>query len=64
MRFLECEFPTPSIEAKAVSFLQIRAADLGLGHPHRLGLHALRRGAARELVSKGWNLGTLLTVGG
>ena len=48
----------------AAEWLRIALEARGVPHGDKFGLHALRRGAARELVSAGGGLPTLLKAGG
>ena len=50
--------------SKAVDYLRTMLRLTGVARPNEFGLHALRRGAAQDLVECGGDLPTLLLAGG
>ena len=55
---------SPSIARDAVGWLRVALAARDVPDANLYGLHSLRRGAARDLVSSGGDLPTLLRAGG
>ena len=52
------------VASKAVDYLRTMLRHAGVARPNEFGLHALRRGAAQDLVECGGDLPTLLMAGG
>ena len=52
------------IASKALAYMRTMLGRAGVARPSEFGMHALRRGAAQDLVDCGGDLPTLLLAGG